>query len=153
MTMLKFLVGGLLFGLLVAFVHGQRPTVQTLDEYRVQLRPLLDAIRHVESGGDDRAVGDQGRSIGPYQIQQAYWRDARSWCRGLRGAYTDCYARDYAERCIVAYWHRYCRRALRNGDLEQLARVHNGGPQGHRKAATDPYWAKVKAQITRQRSH
>ena len=38
------------------------------------LRPLLAAIRQVESAGDDRAVGDGGRSRGPYQIGLAYWR-------------------------------------------------------------------------------
>ncbi|MFA5123596.1 hypothetical protein [Zavarzinia sp.] len=32
------------------------------------LRRLLAAIRQVESGGDDRAVGDGGKARGPYQI-------------------------------------------------------------------------------------
>ena len=31
-------------------------------------RRLLDAIRFVESGNDDSAVGDNGNAIGPYQI-------------------------------------------------------------------------------------
>ena len=30
----------------------------------------------VESGGDINAVGDSGRSIGPFQIQRGYWEDA-----------------------------------------------------------------------------
>ena len=33
---------------------------------RVVTRRLFDAIRWVESGGDDLAVGDFGRSVGPY---------------------------------------------------------------------------------------
>jgi len=36
----------------------------------------FDAIRQVESGGRLDAVGDKGRSIGPYQIQEGYWKDA-----------------------------------------------------------------------------
>lgn len=30
----------------------------------------------MESGGDVNAVGDGGKSIGPYQIQKRYWSDA-----------------------------------------------------------------------------
>ena len=37
---------------------------------------LFYAIMMVESGGDVNAVGDNGKSIGAYQIQEGYWRDA-----------------------------------------------------------------------------
>src|SRR3972149_3105376 len=55
-----------------------------------ELRPLFRAIRALETSGmaaPHRAVGDKGRSIGPYQITRAYWMDSGSdgkwtWCRG-----------------------------------------------------------------------
>lgn len=102
------------------------------------------AIRQVESGGDSQAVGDGGRSRGAYQIGRAYWKDA---CRfgGVTWSY-DRYVRD-AGRCEQVmrwYWHRYVPGAYERGDLEVLARVHNGGPDGHRKKATLGYWRKVK---------
>ena len=37
---------------------------------------LFKAIMEVESGGDINAVGDGGKSIGPFQIQRGYWEDA-----------------------------------------------------------------------------
>ena len=40
---------------------------------------LLDAIRCVESKGDICAVGDNGRSIGAYQIMRNYYTDALSY--------------------------------------------------------------------------
>ena len=45
-----------------------------------------------------------------------------------------------AEAVVLAYWNRYAPRY----DLDTLARIHNGGPRGHKKTATDDYAAKVK---------
>jgi len=30
---------------------------------------------------------------------------------------------------------------------EDIARIHNGGPNGYKKTATDQYWVKVRAEI------
>jgi hypothetical protein len=103
---------------------------------------LLDAMRRVETGtsaheGRD-AVGDDGRSSGPYQIQWTYWKDS-----GLAGQYRDVRDRRYAEQVILAYWRRYCPDALARRDLRTLARIHNGGPAGARKATTLSYWRRV----------
>ncbi len=103
---------------------------------------LLDAIRAVESGGDDSAVGDDGRAIGPYQIHKAYWVDACAADPSLRsGTYADCFDAVYARRVVVAYLTRYGR----GRTAEELAQIHNGGPRGHRKSATLEYAAKVRA--------
>jgi len=130
-----------LFG---SMLVAQRPTVAQLDEYRTQLRPLLDALRQVESGGDDNATGDSGRALGAYQIWESYWQDATDWCTDIGGQYKAVHAHWYAERIIIAYWHRYARAALRDGDYETLARIHNGGPRGAKKQATLKYWTKVE---------
>lgn len=137
----------LLATIVAAAVHAQRPTVEQLDQWRTQHRALLDAIRQVESGGDDRAVGDGGNAIGAYQIWQVYHQDATEWCKALAGTWADCYSRVHAERIVVAYWHRYARTALRDGDNEVLARIHNGGPKGHKKQATLGYWTKVQGAL------
>lgn len=104
-----------------------------------EIRPLLDAIRQAESGGNVNAVGDGGRSHGAYQIQRCYWRDA-----GVAGRYDQVRDPAYAERVMLAYWRRHCPDALARGDLETLARVHNGGPAGARKPATMRYWLRIK---------
>lgn len=120
------------------------------------LTKLLAAIMAVESGGNIKAIGDNGRSIGPYQIQMSYWKDS-----GVGGVYLQCFEKSYSERVIRAYWRWYAGaayRRLQSGegtikDCEQLARIHNGGPAGWRKAATYKYWKKVKFQLQRICNH
>ena len=126
------------------------PRAETGRGKRPNLRPLLDAICWVESRGRANAVGDGGRSIGPYQIQRAYWQDAVSHIPAIGGRYEDVRDRRYAEAIILSYWDRYAREALRRGDYEVLARVHNGGPRGHRKAATLAYWYRVRRALQTQ---
>jgi len=113
-------------------------------------RQILDAIRQVESGGrDDCPDGDGGRSIGPYQIQRAYWQDAQAYdpSLSLGGTYQDCRKRGYAEKVIRAYMQRYIKAAWVRLDAEIIARTHNGGPSGSKKSATKAYWMRVKAQL------
>lgn len=106
------------------------------------LRPLFEAIREVETGDDPSSVGDGGRSLGPYQIQWAYWKDS-----GVEGSYPMVRNRAYAERVMIGYWKRYCPQALADGDYQTLARVHNGGHSGARKASTLKYWRKVVREL------
>ena len=100
---------------------------------------FFDAVRHVESRGRCDAVGDGGRAIGPYQIHRSYWKDS-----GVPGRYEQCRDRAYAERVMKAYWSRYCPKAWESRDWQTLARVHNGGPDGHRQRSTTAYWNKVR---------
>jgi hypothetical protein len=129
-----------------------------------RLRNLFDAIRNVETGGEadpENAVGDGGKSIGPYQISQPYWYDAvhrpgKSGDRRIyRGVYEDVKNKEYAERVMWLYWDRY--KHLSGADLQNLSfkdamnlsRQHNGGPQGHRKKETWAYWVKVRNGLDR----
>lgn len=114
-----------------------------------QSAKFLNAVRMVESSGNDSAVGDGGAAIGPFQIHRAYWRDAVEYDRTLlSGEYTDCFRRDYAEKVVRAYLKRY---APKDASDEVLARIHNGGPRGHLKTATRKYWVRVKAEIKAQK--
>ena len=105
---------------------------------------FMDAVRHVESRGRCDLVGDGGRAIGPYQIHREYWKDS-----GVPGRWEQCRDRVYAERVMKAYWSRYCPKALENRDWQTLARVHNGGPDGHRMKQTAAYWQKVRSAANR----
>lgn len=111
------------------------------------LQSLFAAIRSVETGGQPNggrdAIGAAGE-LGPYQIKREYWLDAQ-----VPGSFEQVRDRAYAERVILAYWVRYCPTALRNLDFQTLARVHNGGPKGHTKAATIPYWQRVQARLAK----
>ena len=112
-------------------------------------RPILDAIRKVETGGHRdpaNAVGDGGRAIGPYQIWATYWADAVEHDPSLvANGETHQSVRNaaYAERVILAYWSRYAP----SWDAQTLSRIHNGGPKGHRRGGTLKYWGKVQAAL------
>lgn len=109
---------------------------------------LLDAICRVESGGDNNAVGDRGRAIGPYQIHKAYWQDACEHDPSLKSRpYSACFEPGYARRVVIAYLSRYGQ----GKNTEDLARIHNGGPRGHRKSATLEYWNKIEDAMENKR--
>ena len=111
---------------------------------RVDARPsaaLFSAIRQVESGGDNHAVGDLGASRGPYQIQRAYWQDACEYGK-VRWSYSRwVWDRAKCEQVMRWYWKRYGARTDKD-----RARIHNGGgPRGLKLRSTLVYWARVKA--------
>lgn len=109
-------------------------------------RRLLHAIWMVEASGRLHPPdGDGGKSIGPYQISRAYWQDAVAFDPAIGGQYEDCRDKEYAERVVLAYWRRY----VPDGPDEHRARVHNGGPAGHRKEVTQRYWQKVQRELVR----
>lgn len=116
---------------------------------------FLQTIGQIESNNNDAAVGDAGKSIGRYQIQLVYWLDAR-----VKGKYTDCRRRQYAGEVVFRYLNRYAKadlaKFLATGDKDaeqKLVRIHNGGPNGHRRHSTKKYYEKyikAKRQILRK---
>jgi Destabilase len=116
------------------------------------LLEIQDAIRTVETRGAPNSGrdtgGDGGRAIGPFQIHFAYWKDA-----GLPGQYEDCRDLDYARRVVLAYWRRYCPKALLEHEAEALARTHNGGPAGAKHDSTLRFWKKVQVELERARKN
>lgn len=117
---------------------------------RYTLDEILLALRRVETGGERHggrhAVGDGGVAIGPYQIQRAYWADSR-----VPGRYEDCRDPRYARAVVLAYWKRYCPKALEALDAQTLVRVHNGGPDGHREDCTLKFWRKIERELVKLR--
>lgn len=98
------------------------------------------ALHQVETSGRHGAIlGDNGKSLGPLQISRAYWQDAR-----VGGSYSQVTSIVYARRVVTAYLKRYAPQAWANGDVATLARIHNGGPTGHKKTATLSYAEKVR---------
>lgn len=98
------------------------------------------ALHVVETGGKRGPIlGDNGKALGPLQIHRAYHSDSR-----VAGNYSQCADLEYSKRVVSAYLQRYAPAAWAAGDVETLARVHNGGPRGASKAATASYAAKVR---------
>lgn len=97
------------------------------------------ALHLVETSGRHGAIiGDNGAALGPLQIHRRYWQDAR-----VSGRYEDCADLAYSIKVASSYLKKYAPKAWEAGDVTTLARIHNGGPAGARKAATLAYGAKV----------
>ena len=62
---------------------------------------FLKAVRQVESSGGRFLVGDEGRSLGEFQISEAAWLDVNSW-REARSLKTY----DYRENVMNAFINR-----------------------------------------------
>jgi hypothetical protein len=97
------------------------------------------ALHQVETSGRHGAIlGDNGKSLGPLQISRAYHADSR-----VAGSYEQVTDLAYARRVATAYLKRYAPQAWEAGDVATLARIHNGGPTGHKKTVTLGYADKV----------
>ncbi len=132
-------------------VRAVEASAPRTERVRYSLDEILTALRKVETGGERNegrhATGDGGVAIGPYQIHRAYWIDAR-----LPGRFEDCRDPRYARAVVIAYWRRYCPKALVELDAQTLTRVHNGGPDGHREDCTLKFWRKVDRELVKLRA-
>lgn len=111
---------------------------------------LFDAIMAQESSGKVDAVGDKGAAIGPFQIHEVYWKDAVAYDSSLtanKETYQSCKGPgsiEYSKRVMQAYMNRY---AGSSPTDEDIARIHNGGPKGHKNPKTLGYWKKVQSHL------
>lgn len=109
---------------------------------------LILAIIMIESGGDPKAVGDNGLAFGILQIHQAYCIDASQYAN-KPWKHEDAFDHLTAIEMFKAYMGRYAtpERLGRDVTAEDIARIHNGGLYGYKRSSTDAYWAKVKAKL------
>lgn len=103
--------------------------------------PVIEAIIHVESGGDDNAIG-AGNAVGAMQITPILIKEVNLILkrRGLEGSYSldDRFSREKSIEMfylIQSYFNP-------NNDVEQAIRAWNGG-MGYTKAGTERYYTKV----------
>jgi hypothetical protein len=112
-----------------------------LPAYSAPPESFWRALHHVETSGRLGPIkGDNGAALGPLQIHRVYFQDS-----GVKGSYSQVADLAFARRVATAYFKRYAPRAWAAGDVVTLARVHNGGPSGHRKQSTLAYSRKVLA--------
>jgi hypothetical protein len=105
----------------------------------VNLSNLISALIIVESSGNDLAIGDNKRALGPLQIHRGVVLDVNRFT-GSNYRWEAMTNRVQARAVCEAYLKHYGKGCT----TEQLARRWNGGPTGDRKAATVAYWAKVQ---------
>jgi len=106
------------------------------------LSNLISALIIVESSGNDLAIGDNKRALGPLQIHRGVVLDVNRFT-GSHYQWQQMTNRVQARAVCAAYLTHYGKGCT----TEQLARRWNGGPTGDRKTATVAYWAKVKKEL------
>ena len=112
---------------------------------------FLTAISQVESNGrTDICKLDTNHkySYGCLQIQWPYLQDSR-----LPYMMADMFDKDKSFEVAKAYMTRYAasyeKRTGKPTTYEVLARIHNGGPRGAERSATNAYWQKVKNELNK----
>ncbi len=98
---------------------------------------IINALHQIETSGRlGPIVGDGGAALGPLQIHRGYHADSR-----VKGPYSNCSSLAYSRTVVRAYMDRYAtKRRLGHAPTPvDIARIHNGGPNGYKKKATLGY--------------
>ena len=103
---------------------------------------LLAALIMVESGGNPDSVGDKGQAVGCLQIWPCVVEDVNR-IAGTSYTLEDRKSPAKSRQMCLIYLQHYGK----GKTWEERARQWNGGPNGHKKAATEKYWEKVKREI------
>jgi hypothetical protein len=112
---------------------------------------LISALIIVESSGNDMAIGDNGKAIGPLQIHKAVVLDVNR-ITGSHYRHQDMTNRAQARAVCEAYLKHYVteKRIGRKPTVADFAKVWNSGPEGFKKTCSDKYAAKVQLQTIKQ---
>ena len=112
---------------------------------------LVTALIHVESRGNDSAIGDKhllgNEAIGALQIRPIMVREVNRILK-IQGKTKRFKLKDRFDReksiHIFIIWknHHY-----KGKDNETIARCWNGGGNGYKNKSTEKYWDKVKQQL------
>ena len=148
-------------------IQHNEPAVDDIVETRV--RQFFLAIESKETPGKedpDNAVGDNGDSLGRYQIQLGYHDDAVEYLDRKGFNVEGCrYQRvrdpEYARTIMMAYFCRYGEDQV-DVILDEesthdefvtaavyLSRLHNGGPKGPRRDSTVEYSVAVRQYLAK----
>ena len=114
----------------------------------MNLTLLILALIQVESRGDAKAIGDNGLAWGCLQQHEVFVRDVNR-IYGTHFTHKDSLDPVKAVKMATLYLQHYGSES-RLGHVasdEELARMFNGGPNGHKKSATLKYWDKVEREL------
>ena len=99
---------------------------------------ILDAIAEIESKNKLQAIGDGGKAIGAYQIHRSYWQDGTRFLK-VNWDYSFAFDPVKSRMVVKAYLLHYGK----GKTLIDMARIHNGGPNGLKKNSTLAYARKI----------
>jgi len=119
-----------------------------MGEQAMNYMTLILVLIQIESGGNDLQIGDDGLAYGCLQMHSAYVQDAAEYA-GKDWVHNDAFDRETSIEIFTAYMDRYAtkERLGRTPTVEDIVRIHNGGPNGYKKDSTLPYLTKFNNQL------
>lgn len=103
---------------------------------------LWEAVCHVESGGNPRAVGDGGKAVGIAQIHPILVKDINRFA-GTKFTLKDRFDPIKSKQMFNLYVEHYGK----GRSVEFKARLWNGGPKLATQGATLAYWRKIQSKL------
>jgi hypothetical protein len=102
----------------------------------------------IESGGNVNAYNEAEEAAGCLQIRPCYLQDVNRILGEDKYCLADRFDEYKSRQMVLTYWVHYAteERIGRAPTLADLARIHNGGPNGYKKDSTEIYWLKVKSE-------
>lgn len=96
---------------------------------------LLNAIRHVESSGGKFLYGDNGRSLGDFQITRAAWSDVNRWRKARKltvydyraNVFNPVISKEYASNYLTILRTNLQQRLRRAPSASELYAAYNMG--------------------------
>lgn len=138
---MRLLLSVLIVMMFVTTTHAEMPR-----------KALIEALIKVESQGDDHVVGDhhlEDKAYGPLQIRQPCVDDVnRRYGTNYRAQ--DCLGNRALSILICQrYIDMYAteKEIGRDPTDRDMARIWNGGPNGHTSRKTVSYWSKVSKKL------
>ena len=109
---------------------------------------LILLIIQIESNGDVFAVGDDGKAHGALQLHAIYVEDVNR-IAGTTYTHDDAFDISKSIDMFLIYTDHYAtkERIGRKPSYEDIARIHNGGPNGWKKNSTKQYWNKIQQRL------
>ena len=104
---------------------------------------LVDAIIYVESRNNPNACNKSEDACGVLQIRPIMIKDVNRILKRNQYTLNDRWNKTKSIEIFNIIKEHYSP----NGTPERIARVWNGGPNGHNKPSTISYWHKVKEQL------
>jgi hypothetical protein len=97
---------------------------------------IINALIEVESGGNPKAVGDNGKAIGILQIHPVVIEDVNNILCQKKYKLEDRWCPVKSREIAKIYLQHYTNE---NWSADKIAQIWNGGPNGWKKESTKPY--------------
>lgn len=115
---------------------------------------LVSALIHVESRGNDSAIGDRHlvgeEAVGALQIRPIMVKEVNRILK-IQKSNKRFILKDRFDRSksieMFYIWKNYHHK---NSEPEVIARNWNGGPKGYKVSRTEKYWLKVEKQLNNE---